>query len=316
MTANRDPWHGLTRSPIKARLYKRDTYFREGLADAGEILGPALEPILRRSALLMVKPDGLAAGKAAEIVRFLATHGYAPRAVETPALGRFHWRELWRFQLTSATADRLAVNDLFLRGNALLLLLQGPEEGLPATVRLSGLKGPSDTAAQPPDCLRRRIGQPNRVFSYFHVADEPADLLRELAVLLDAPARRRVLALLGAGELPPADRHALDEALAASGRNARDLDGAAALGRAFAAVERVGAGLAAALPALDRVRRDLRTMDRGGRIAWRPFAGAVAKAGIVLDPWDLAALGAAFIVYDEPGFAKQILPPDPAEWRA
>jgi nucleoside diphosphate kinase len=309
-------WDILTRIPLKAQLYERETYFRDGLTDAIEALGNGTAQTLQHSAILMVKPDGLVSGKASTIVEFLRNNGFAIVAVETPTLSRFHWRELWRYQLTSATQDRLAVNDLVLRHVSLLLVLR--HEGdcdIPATVRLSGLKGPSDVASQSPDCLRRLIAQPNRIFSFFHVADEPADLLRELAVILDVPERRRVLAALAGDILSPVDRQRLDDALRASARSSRPLDGESAVRRALQTLERSenDQGPHAAL-ALQRVRCDLDRMGRGERIAWRPFMRALDAAGIQLDPWDLATLGASFIVYDEPGMSKQILAVDATLW--
>lgn len=305
-------WQMLTRIAAKAQQYQRETYFRDGLADAAEVLGERFAPMMERGALLMVKPDGLAGGKAATIVEFLKRHDYAITAVETPLLGRFTWRELWRFQLTSATLDRLAVNDLVLRHPALLLMLRYEGEcDIPATVRLSVLKGPSDVASQSANCLRRLIGQPNRVFSFFHVADEPADLLRELAILLEGPERRRALASLGSDGLAPGDLQLLDETLAASTSSSRELDAAGALRRALDAAGRA----TTASDSLDHVRADLERMREGAKIAWRPFMRALQDSGLTLDGWDVATLGASFIVYDEPGHTKQIVAVDPTTWR-
>jgi hypothetical protein len=54
----------------------------------------------------------------------------------------FHWREWWRYQLTLATLDRLAVNELLLTGAPALLLVRDEKASpLPGTVRLTSLKG-------------------------------------------------------------------------------------------------------------------------------------------------------------------------------
>lgn len=307
------PWHLLTRVPLKASLYARETYFREGLADAQRCFGSDFEALCARSALLMVKPDGLMAGKAAAIVDFIRAHGYSIVAVESPTLTPHHWRELWRHQLTSATLDRLAVNDLVFRHPALmLLLLDDGRAPWPATVRLSTLKGPSDVTQQSPDCLRYRIGQPNRVFSYFHVADEPADLLRELGVLLDGPARRRVMGALRQGRLAPQDDQRWREVVACSSRNARRLDAAEAIERVARALEtHPGENTAART----HLHEDLERMRQGQKIAWLAFADALARTQAGVDLWDLATLGANFIVCDEPGHAKQLVAGDPSNWR-
>jgi hypothetical protein len=301
----------FTRSPIKAKLYRHETYFREGLADARQVLGAGATDALLKSALLVIKPEGLAGGKATTVVNFVRDHGFSITAVELPRLSRFQWRELWRYQLAAATLDRLAVNDLILQNQALMLLLR--HDGMldvPATVWLASLKGPSDVALQPSDCLRKLLAQPNRLFSFFHVSDEPADILREIAILLDVPARRRVLSTLGVGgQLSEVDQRLLDDTLAASDRAAHPLDAQVSLERVDQAFRDVSGAAA------ERVRTDLASMRRGERISWRPFAQAVADAGVELDRWDLATLGASFIVYDEPGTSKLIGGVDIALWR-
>ncbi len=302
-------WSTLTRIPHKIGLYARETYFREGWGDAQRILGAAAADIVRDSALLMVKPDGLAAGKTGEIADFLAEHGFVPRAVEVIALDGLRWRELWRYQLTSATLDRLAVNDLVLQGDALLMLLrQRGAHALPATVRLSGLKGPADPARQSAGCLRRRLQQPNRVFSFVHVADEPADLLREMRLLPDDRQRPRLWEALGGAGLSEDDQAVLD---LHCGGAARALDVDAALDRMQACIGPVQYDEA---PGLVLLRDALARMRRRLPVEWRAFAHALSGLDMQVDPWDLAILGAHSIICDEAGEPKLIEGVDPARW--
>jgi nucleoside diphosphate kinase len=307
-------WKQLTRIPLKARCYAREPYFREALDDARERLGEDGADVLHRSALLMIKPDGLISGNAPRIAGFLRQHGFEIAAVRRLVLNRWQWRELWRYQLTSSTLDRLLVNDLVLSHPCLLLCLRDTTASrLPATVRLSALKGPSDVAQQKPGQLRRLMAQPNRVFSLFHVADEPADLLRELSIFLDSQDRLRVFAALSSSAaLPEDEERLLAQTLDASRDSARSLDAAAAL-------VRVRAALAAVPDLSDRTDAGLldsacRAMAEGGRIAWRPFAQALARSGAAIDDWDIAILGASFIVYDDPGARKQIVAVGEQPW--
>ncbi|TXH76054.1 MAG: nucleoside-diphosphate kinase [Lysobacteraceae bacterium] len=307
-------WKQLTRIPLKARLYAREPYFREGLDQAWRCLGDATPETLHRSALMMIKPDGLIGGKAPRIVEFLHEYGFEIVAVRHFVLHRLQWRELWRYQLTAATLDRLMVNDLVFSEPGLMLCLRDTTVSpLPATVRLSELKGPSDVAQQTPGCLRRLMAQPNRVFSLFHVADEPADLLRELSIFLDAWDRARVFnALMGVGALPEDEQSRLDGVVEASRRSARSLDAGHALARVRAALGAQRGSIAetewAALHAA------LQSMAEGERIAWRPFADALARSGLMADPWDIAILGASFIVYDDPEASKQLVAVGHAPW--
>ncbi|MGO8600887.1 nucleoside-diphosphate kinase [Rhizobium ruizarguesonis] len=295
------PWRSVTRIRVKAELYARETYFREGLADASESLAANMTAALHRAALVMLKPEGLAGGKARAIIAFLRAHGFGIAAVIERTLSRLQWRELWRFQLSAATLDRLAVNDLILQDRVLLLLLHDNAPlHVPATVRLGVLKGPADLESQPQDCLRRLLAQPNRLFSFCHVADEPADLLRELAILCDGPMRRSLLSRLTGGALPRQEMQLLDDTMLASDRIALEFDVQASLQRLAQAVcGRSGA-------AAEQILVDVARMHRGEAIAWRAFAAAVAAAGLELNRWDLALLGATFIVPDEPGASKKI----------
>jgi len=310
-------WDKLTRSTTKARLYERETWFREGWYDTCCVSGRQLPKVLQCAALLMIKPDGLTAGKAALIVDFLRTHGFKIAAAETPTLTRLHWREMWRYQMTMATLDRLAVNDLVLCGRALLLVLyhQGLSE-VPATVHLSALKGPSDVGRQQPGCLRRLIAQPNRLLSMFHVADEPADLVRELAILLDRPQRRAVLEAVVRGEsLSPSSLRRLTIAVRRSVRSPRSTEPSIALGKLEAAIERATSDQGHITAAHRQLILDLGRMRRGKTIAWLAFARAMEAASIKMDTWDLALLGAQFIAYDDAGATRLVNSVSPASWR-
>lgn len=308
--------HAFTRIPFKAKLFGRETYFREGFADAVEVLGDRANSILREAAILVIKPDGLAAGKVAPVAAFVQANGFEIRAAEMVVFTRFHWRELWRYQLTCATLDRLALNDIVLRGEALLLLLwrKQEESGIPASVSLSSLKGVSDVSRQSPTCLRRLLLQPNRVLSFIHVADEPADVLRELVILLEAPARHRVLAALVQPGMRAADCDLLRQHIACSAHPETTFDIQLALQRVLKSVKNATNGGSAAPLARESILTDLKRMKRGERVCWREFAKSLETCRIPLQRWDMAVLGAAFITYDEPGTSKLIQAVDPALW--
>ncbi|WP_162824496.1 nucleoside-diphosphate kinase [Peterkaempfera bronchialis] len=306
-------WQLITRTEAKAQLYMRETYFREGLADAQDTFGDALEDGLWHSSMIMVKADGLAAGTLAPVVEFLREHDFAVVGVEEVRFTRTLWRELWRFQLTSATLDRLAVNDAVHPGRSALLLLlrSGAGHDLPGTVRLSGLKGSAGGPAK--GSLRDRLGQPNRVFSYVHVPDEPADLLRELGLLLDSRARRRALAALASGRIGDEGTARLEAALTA--HTGRSLAAEPAARRIEAAIQdSLDQGTVAAEQAAQLLDH-LKALDSGSPVPWRSFYQLAADSGLAADPWDLAILGATHVVCDETGFAKVLTNPDPEDWR-
>ncbi len=308
------PWSVLTRIPLKEQLYGRETYFREGLDDVEWVFGDALGEALWQSAMLMIKPDGLVAGKLAPVLGFLRDHDFTPVGVRALRLHRTLWRELWRYQLTSATLDRLAVNEAVLEtGPALMLALHSAENhDLPASVRLSSLKGSAMMAVQVPGTLRHLLGQPNRVLSLIHVADEPADLVREFGLLFHHPARLRLLERLRDGQPGRTDEEALAQALCQHPAPGRSLISAES-------VERVSDAVRSAQPGnpdvVAHLLADLDRMRAGQRIEWRPFRRRLDGLAVSLDPWDIAVLGTSFITYDEPGTVKVLVNPDPESWR-
>jgi hypothetical protein len=310
-------WNKLTRSPVKAAYYERETWFREGWRDSCEILGSNLLGFLDDAALMLIKPDGLVAGKAAAIMDFVQSHGFEPVAVQTPVLTRLHWREMWRYQMTLASLDRLAVNDLILCGRSLLLALRRRSRSdVPATVELTELKGPSDVRRQSPGCLRRLIGQPNRLLSHFHVADEPADLVRELSILLDRRTRRTVLrAYAGQGRLTAGGQRRMATVLDESMRASRNLDAAESLARMEAAINEATKGERQGGRAQQRLQADLMELRRGHRIEWLAFMQALEAAGVRLDRWDLAVVGTGCIFHDDQGASRLVEAVDPASWR-
>jgi hypothetical protein len=306
-------WSLITRIPLKADLYARETYFREASSDALNAFQQATFAILHDTALVLIKPDGLAARKTGALVDYLGCHGFSVVALENITLTGFMWRELWRYQLTAATLDRLAVNDLLFRGGSLVLLLrQDAGASIPASVRLSGLKGPADPALQRDHCLRRYLRQPNRLFNFIHVADEPADVLRELGILLDSGARRRVLESIHDGRLSLTQQQTLDEASKHEAGCGRTFDANESLQRVHDVLTR---RQDAPRAAREHALAALAQMRAGRRIEWRSFAEALASCDLALDPWDVLTLGACFIHYDEDGEPKLIAAVDSELWK-
>lgn len=309
-------WPHLTRDPAKRHFYHRETYFREGLSDAVDVFGEDFVARIGGCALLLLKPDGVVAGKLRPAWEFLQGHGFSVALAQEVFLDGHRWREMWRYQLTTATLDRLAVNECFLTaGPSLLLLLHGPAgDGLPATVRLAGLKGSADPLSRPPGTLRGALGQSNRVLSYVHAADEPTDLIRELGVLLGSVERRKALARLAAARPVPAGEQELGQLLLRHGAVTRDLSSERALTHV---TQRVRTQMGGGEPADDshlRLLDQLACMARGARIEWRTFRRDLAALGIRVDTWDLAILGADFTVHDEPEFPKALGGPDLEAW--
>jgi nucleoside diphosphate kinase len=311
-------WSTLTRMPVKAYHYELDTCFREGLSETREAFGDRWDDILHRSTVMLVKPDGLATGKLGPIRTFLTAHGFSITGAELFHFDRHTGRELWRHQHTLATLDRLAVNDVVLQaGPTLLLLLRRHGRHVqPASVHLSSLKGKADISQQAADSLRGILARPNRMCSMIHCADEPADLIRELNLLMDPVPRRRLLTRLVEGTPSPADEELLDRVLHSGEFDGVTLDRDAAVLRIRRmARERAGERPELAEPAR-KVCAWLDGTDLGELLPWREFARVLATLELEVDVWDLAIVGSSHLLEDEPGAFKVIGNPPPDAWTA
>ncbi|MFI1227176.1 MULTISPECIES: nucleoside-diphosphate kinase [unclassified Streptomyces] len=309
-------WDALTRIPKKAALYEREIYFREGFADAEQILEDRFDELMRATALMMLKPDGLLTGKLAPILDFLAEQGFTPVAAQhiefTPVL----WREMWRYQLTSATLDRLAVTGhVYATGPCLLLALRDDApSAIPAAVRLSGLKGASDPDTRRPDSLRARLELTNRIINHLHVADEPADVLREIGLLLPPAERRRMLRAVAAGSMSEDDGDRLREAVDREVDKLYTLDVEGPLARLYPEVRASAARDTASAETASRVLARMERISQGLIVPWRAFCADIEFLGIDVTDWDLAVLGSVCVASDDPGATKVIDNPEAGLW--
>ncbi|MFE3742659.1 hypothetical protein [Streptomyces sp. NPDC059134] len=95
-------------------------------------------------------------------------------------------RALWAYMYQWATVERLWLLDALAALGPGLLVLMADEHGaqarVPASVRITEVKGSNDPGRRIPGFLREVAGSPNRVLTMVHSVDEPADVVRELAI--------------------------------------------------------------------------------------------------------------------------------------
>lgn len=303
----------LTRNAAKVEMYNAETYFRESHRDLESVLGPDLEDVLLRHGLVILKPDGYGLGVTGDVVDFYAENGL--RVVEALELdfGPLLWRAMWIHQMTLASMDRLAVIDGVISGRALALVLRADDTGgLPAAVRISDLKGPAKPEDQPENCLRRRISQPHRIFSLVHSADDPADVVRELGILL-TPRERRALARVLGGEPSLVADDAVARARALGAIPARRFDVEASRATVLAAIaRRRDDDLDPVLD--DRLEEAARSIATGRDVSVPRVAAVLEDADCDVDPWDLAVVTCGEIDFDEPGAHKVVDNLGPSVW--
>lgn len=188
-------WKRLTIFGQKKAYFSTETYFRESWFDADNILGTDAIKTLHRLAVIVFKPDAIAARKCKIAMDLLIDRGFVPIATRRIQYNRHVTREIWRYQFSEATIDRLElVDDLYTIGDALMVILwdSSAELEVPASARLHQLKGASEKHKRSNDSLRTRLDAPNGVIRFIHVPDEPADIVREFGIIFSREERREV----------------------------------------------------------------------------------------------------------------------------
>lgn len=182
----------LSRDAHKISVYcSADVYFAEGLGDWTE-----RPDVLHETALMVIKPEAVVK-RAVEAILDAARHaGFDLSGVTTHQFTRHSLREMWRYQINQASSDRLTVIDRLLPHCPSLVLLlrrRRPDKGVPASWQLTRQKGPSNPGRRQPADLRHVVGAGPTILNYMHIADEQADVIRELAVLTERIPRQELL---------------------------------------------------------------------------------------------------------------------------
>ncbi|MBA2380889.1 MAG: hypothetical protein H0V73_02150, partial [Chloroflexi bacterium] len=200
----------LTVLSEKCYWYPVDSYFREASQDF-EAACVALAD-LNRHALVVIKPDAIAARLVPDVLKLVDEAGFDIVMSEPVAYDRHSYRAAWRYQTSRASSDLLLLLEAVLSKSPSLALLvrSRTEDPLPATVRASGMKGAAIPERRAPASWRTILGSPNRVLTFLHVADEPADLIREFGLLFDWRRRRELLHSFGAEPVSAASMEELE----------------------------------------------------------------------------------------------------------
>ncbi|WP_081679269.1 nucleoside-diphosphate kinase [Methylobacter luteus] len=179
----------LTPNSIKQRYFSKDKNYLRALSLLSRMFGSDAEKIsyLWNTAALIIRPDAIAGHMAGNVFPLLREHGFFPCAVRTVKVSEDQVEALWKYQWNVATKERQnLLKRIMDAGEALYLLFRDTtvRYSAPATVHLTYLKGTARIDRRKPGDLRTVAGPAiANVFSYLHIADDPADLLREQALL-------------------------------------------------------------------------------------------------------------------------------------
>lgn len=175
--------------PMKREKYPEDPDFCFGLEVLQPVAGTHILELLERSALLVFNAACLVTGQLETGLDFLKEQGFMPVYTRLLQYTVETVRKVWLYQLHTFRPDRWQlILDLLLAGPSLLVLLQHKQPtGSSAAARMKALKGPSDPILCEPHQLRTRLGALNKIINLVHSAEEPGDVVREMAIFLRPP---------------------------------------------------------------------------------------------------------------------------------
>lgn len=196
----------LTLNPTKKLVYQRDAHFNGAI---GEALAAwpderSLLSFLWNHTALLLRPEAIVARRSRSIFPILRVHGLTPVSVRrihiTPEQGHL----LWRYQANVMTRGHLMLlQRLLAAGPSIYIILKDHSErrSTPAAGHVTYLKGPTLMNGRRPLHLRSLAGPAiANILSYIHASDDPADFLRELAVLFSRSAFMDLLREAAAGQ--------------------------------------------------------------------------------------------------------------------
>jgi Nucleoside diphosphate kinase len=196
----------LTLNPIKKTVYRNDIAFGEAISLT---LGLWSETRVLISFLwdhtgILLRPEAIVARRSRLILPMLRAHGLMPVCVRRLHLTPEQSRLMWRYQANVMTQGHyLLLQRLLSAGPSIYIVLKdhSKRKSTPAAGHVTYLKGPTLRAKRRPLHLRSLAGPPiANILSYIHASDDPADFLRELAILFPGSALRQILSEAAAGQ--------------------------------------------------------------------------------------------------------------------
>ena len=174
------------------------------------------------------------------------------------------------------------------------------QKGYPRRFGSRRSRGRAYPERRQPDSIRVALGAGNRMLTYVHTADEPADVARELGLLFDASARERLAAQLRELlQLPVGIDGAIERIY--GDYSAGPTDVATAEWKTRAALELALSGPSAER---SRARSALERLEQAsaiGSLPWRAFIADTRAAAPALDPWFPTIIGTELVEHDQSG---------------
>jgi len=195
----------LTLNPTKERVYRQDVHFHRAVATMLAVSPnrDSLVSFLWNHAVILLRPEAIVARRCRLIFPMLRSHGLIPVSVRCVHLVPEQARLIWHYQENVMTRKHsVLIQRLLAAGPSVCILVRDGcvRKSTPATGHVTYLKGPTLLKKRRPLHLRSLAGPAiANVLSYIHASDDPADLLRELAVLFPSEIIVEILREAAAG---------------------------------------------------------------------------------------------------------------------
>lgn len=305
-------WTLFTDDTEKWELFAQDANLSAGLGQARPQEAADLAALLRDHALMVLQPDCVAGGVVWQCLDMVRRAGFEPVHWHRVRIDPHVTAAMWHYQSSSSTPASLALADaICARDDSVVVLLRDVSpvrEGF-ASLRLTGLKGPSDAARRRPDQIRSVLGAPTKLVVLIHTSDEPVDMVRELAIL--APNAQAEFYAAMTREVSPRTLSSLEDVLTELEARAasHDLDLEASCERLTSAIARSAEGADLGDDGARATARDLlRRLDRAcagiEALDWEVFAAGLERLGLDTGSWDVLVVATDLVEHDLPGVRR------------
>ncbi|HEX9622910.1 MAG TPA: hypothetical protein VF979_00920, partial [Streptosporangiaceae bacterium] len=145
--------------------------------------------MLRHLTFVLIKPEAVVGRRFDQILDFLLGKGFGIAGAWPVYLSRHAARALWGYQINSVpTAHHRSLELGVTSGELFVVGLVHPLRQGEASTAAELLRLSKGISSRPGGAtLRDQLNGPARMLAFVHAPDEPADVIRELAVVCDGP---------------------------------------------------------------------------------------------------------------------------------
>ncbi len=186
------PLEKLTKFPMKAELYLRESYFRQAHRVFEKLYDLSF---FKDYTFIIIRPDAIQAGAIDKIFTCMKSNNLEPVFFKSIDFNRHTISALWQNESNCWPIERLKAMEILLtQSESLFVVLKRKvTSDYIACEVLRTLKGPSVESLRKPGQIRYEIGAKNGLLDFLHFPDEPADIIREMGILFSKEEMKEML---------------------------------------------------------------------------------------------------------------------------